>query len=175
MKLRLTLCVLALAACTPKLSATPLTLVAEPPPQDGFEQLQVVELDVRGRPGEAAKFAPRLNPPAVVELWASWCAPCRETMPETAAAVERIGEGSVQWLPVSLDEDPEAARAFLDSIALHPVPLVAVDVDAWRTQLGISELPVLLLVDEHGLVLERFSGVGPDTIPSLEQALVRAR
>lgn len=175
MKLRLPLHVVALAACTPNLAATPLSLVAEPPAQNTFEQLQVVQLDTDGQPGEATEFATHLGGPAVVELWASWCAPCRETMPETADAVERFGGERVQWLPVSLDEDPEAARAFLDSIALQPLSLVAVDVEAWRTRLGISELPVVLLVDEHGLVLERLSGVGPDTIPSLERALARGR
>jgi len=156
-------------------SVPTVALISSVSPRTGFEGLNVVELSREAQPGQPVAFSDRLQRSAVVELWASWCAPCRETMPETAAAVARVGTDEVQWLPVSLDEDPDSAVAFLRSTKLDTTPLLAASSETWREQLGISGLPLLLVVDPQGVVLDRIVGVGPDTSASLERALQHAR
>lgn len=53
-----------------------------------------------------------LGRPTVVNLWASWCAPCRKEMPALQAAAMRY-DRQVRFLGVDTKDSPEAAAAFL--------------------------------------------------------------
>ena len=56
-----------------------------------------------------ARFAGR---PLLINVWASWCAPCVEEMPELARFAEAQGDNGVQVLGIALDA-PDDVRAFL--------------------------------------------------------------
>jgi thiol-disulfide isomerase/thioredoxin len=50
--------------------------------------------------------------PALVNVWASWCPPCREEMPLLAAAERRFG-AQISFVGVDLEDDEGSARGFL--------------------------------------------------------------
>ena len=49
----------------------------------------------------------------LVDIWASWCAPCLEEMPMLDDMAARLKKKGVQVIAVSVDEDRESAQAFL--------------------------------------------------------------
>ena len=53
-----------------------------------------------------------------VDFWASWCAPCRQSLPLYEALHHRLPSDRFQILAVNLDEDSRDAKRFLDR---HPV------------------------------------------------------
>jgi thiol-disulfide isomerase/thioredoxin len=59
--------------------------------------------------------------PVVVNLWATWCEPCRKEMPILQAADERSG-ARVQFLGVNTKERPEWAAEFLQEVKVtYPI------------------------------------------------------
>ncbi len=86
-------------------SAAPLVL-----PQPGdvpFADLETFEGLLTGQQGR----------PVVVNLWASWCPPCRAEMPLLERA-SRDFEGRATILGVVANDDPNSARAFLDELSI---------------------------------------------------------
>ncbi len=65
---------------------------------------------------DAAGFAELLRQvrgtPMVVNLWASWCGPCKEEAPDLAAAADRYGD-RVQFLGVDVQDSRTSAAAFI--------------------------------------------------------------
>jgi thiol-disulfide isomerase/thioredoxin len=132
----------------------------ERPPLPGLE---LVELDGGRATTLAAAAAGR---PAVVNLWASWCAPCRAEMPVLAAAQQR--EPRVAILFVNQGESEAAVRAYLrrEGLGLREVLLDAGS--RLAPAVGTGGLPTTLFYDAQGRRVAAHFGV-------LSDAALRAR
>ncbi|RBY97534.1 TlpA family protein disulfide reductase [Blastococcus sp. TF02-8] len=96
------------------------------------------------------------GPPTLVNLWASWCGPCREEMPLIENASKEYGD-EIRFLGVVTRDDPAVAADFASAIgAAYPHA-----VDAEGTLLdsvGVPGLPVTLGIDPTGRVVARQVG-----------------
>lgn len=86
--------------------------------------------------------------PVVVNLWASWCGPCRAEMPVLAAAQQR--ETGVRFLFVNQGEPARAVQAWLqrEGLPLHDVWLDPAS--AFGPAVGSRGLPTTLFLDAQG-------------------------
>ncbi|HVV28590.1 MAG TPA: DsbE family thiol:disulfide interchange protein [Rhizomicrobium sp.] len=106
---------------------------------------------------------------SVVNVFASWCAPCR-TETGQLAALSKVPGVSLYGL-VQKDK-PEAARAFLDEVG-NPFARIARDDDGRASiEWGVYGVPETYVVDGRGIV--RFKYVGPLTDAVLGQQVMPA-
>ena len=92
--------------------------------------------------------------PMLVNLFASWCAPCRIEHPQLMALKER----GIAVVGVAYKDDPVATRAFLDELG-DPFTMVLVDREGRAgLDLGVSGVPETFAVDAMGRVVAKASG-----------------
>ena len=94
--------------------------------------------------------------PVLVNLWASWCAPCREEMPLLQDASERYGD-RIGFLGVNTEDPPSAAASLLADLGVTYASVVDRD-RRLLEELAAPGLPVTLAVAEDGRVLARQVG-----------------
>ena len=109
------------------------------------ERLPDVTLQPLGR-GAAVDLA-HVRGPMVINLWASWCAPCRDELPHYQAFAKKYA-GQVDVLGVDWQETRTDAAKKLARDTGVTYPLVADPEGRLRTQV----LPKLILVDRDGQV-----------------------
>ncbi len=102
-----------------------------------------------------AEVGPR---PALLELWASWCLPCREQAAIVADLGDDLEEIGVDVFAVNQGEKRKLVEAFL---AEHPshAPVLLDPYQRLASQLGVDELPTLVLVGAEGRVLATAVGL----------------
>ncbi len=108
--------------------------------------------------------------PTLVNLWASWCAPCRTEMPLLQASHERAGE-AVRFLGVNVSDERSSALNFL-AVAGISYPQAVDPTNLLPSQLGSQGLPVTIVVDAAGSVVYRKIGQLSET--DLQEALASA-
>ena len=112
--------------------------------------------------GQTVRVADLRGPVTVVNLWATWCAPCRTEMPTLAALQRAYGDRGLRVVPISLDTrggEPDARR-FLASqapLAFFHDPVMATYNSIRPRPLG---LPVTLVYDASGRERARLVGDG---------------
>ncbi len=95
--------------------------------------------------------------PMVINLWATWCGPCRQEAPYLAEVSAGAGPG-VRFLGVDVaDPDAEAAMEFAAASGWH-YPQVADPDRRLTAELGIAGLPQTLIVGSDGTILARHAG-----------------
>ncbi len=95
----------------------------------------------------------------VVNLWATWCAPCVEEMP-TLAALQRAFEGRLRVIPISVDSEGDLDRAREKLAELSGGDLLFYG-DVTRGVLfdvRATGMPVTIIYDRSGVELARLSG-----------------
>lgn len=125
--------------------------------------------------GERAALRERLaqvkGHPAVVNVWASWCGPCRAEMPAFQRLHERWQQQGVRFVGLS-SEAPEVSSRFGQELGItYPLWTGGEQVGELSRRLGnhLSVLPHTVIVDPSGAVLEQ--RVGPYTETELEGRL----
>jgi thiol-disulfide isomerase/thioredoxin len=113
-----------------------------------------------GRPVTLASYAGR---PLLVNLWASWCVPCRTEMPRLEAASRRLGS-SASVVGVSTDRDHAALQAAARRAGVSYPLLIDPQAKA-QDALAPSGLPASYLFDAHGrLVASHQGALSPSTL-----------
>jgi thiol-disulfide isomerase/thioredoxin len=98
--------------------------------------------------------------PAIVNLWASWCAPCIREMPGLDAFARQQGANGVHVVGIALD-DVDAVRAFLRARPVgYPILIDAAGPADAGVRLGNTRgvLPYSVLVDADGRIVKRWAG-----------------
>jgi thiol-disulfide isomerase/thioredoxin len=99
----------------------------------------------------------------LVNLWATWCAPCREEMPALDELQKDMGSERFEVVAISVDRgDIEKPKGFLDEIGIEALNFyrdnsMGVFNDLKRKGIGLG-LPVTVLVDEDGCAIAQMNG-----------------
>jgi thiol-disulfide isomerase/thioredoxin len=136
-----------------------------PQPATGSGLLPDVTLECIGAIGSHETVALRRlgGVPTVVNLWASWCQPCRTEMPTLQAAAAAAG-GRVRIIGVNTKDAAEAARATL-SVTGATFPSLADPAAKVRSGVGSNFMPTTLFVTADGHIA--FRKLGPMTAAEL--------
>jgi thiol-disulfide isomerase/thioredoxin len=116
--------------------------------------LRLAAPDLEGRRVDVGAEAGRVR---VVELWASWCEPCREALPALDRLAAELGPRGLSVYAVSLDEDAAPLAAFLREVPVR-LPVLWDRSGEASGALGARRLPTTLVVDRGGRVRRTHEG-----------------
>jgi peroxiredoxin len=123
--------------------------------------------DVEGRQQAMAQWRGKV---VVVNFWATWCAPCREEMPEFVKAQTEFGEKGLQFVGVAVDQ-ADKTREFAKEMGLnYPILVGGLGAMQLSKTLGnsVMALPFTVVVDRKGQVAYTQLGVlRPDKLRSI--------
>ncbi len=102
-----------------------------------------------------------------VDFWASWCGPCRQSLPLYEALKERLPADRFQILAVNLDEERKDAENFLKR---HPVSYTVLFDPAGNSarDWSVLAMPSSYLVDSHGRLAYIYIGFEASHIRKIE-------
>jgi peroxiredoxin len=138
---------------------------------------RLLALPRQGQPAPAFKVVTTSGQPVsmdnyqghvlVVDFFATWCQPCRNSISHLVRMNQKYGKQGLQILGMSADEDGE--RVVTPFAAEHhinyPVALAGETViDAF----GVGSIPVMIVIDKKGKVAEVFRGYSDEIANSME-------
>jgi cytochrome c biogenesis protein CcmG/thiol:disulfide interchange protein DsbE len=135
-------------------SKVPSALIGRPAPVFALEPLS--GLTQGGQPVPGLASADLKGRVTLVNIWASWCAPCRQ---EHATLVELARNPAIRVVGINYKDNPENARRFLGSLG-NPFAAVGVD-PAGRAAFdwGVYGVPETFVVGPDGTI--RYKHIGP--------------
>ncbi|EFI53097.1 TlpA disulfide reductase family protein [Afipia sp. 1NLS2] len=134
------------------LSAIGITPIAPPKPVPTFSFVDEA--------GHTFRLADLKGRAVLLNLWATWCAPCREEMPSLDRLQAKLGGARLQVLAVSIDrQGVSVVRPFYRDLGLHSLGIDLDPSGRAPSVFGIEGLPATLLIDAQGREIGR--KVGP--------------
>lgn len=112
-----------------------------------------------GPDGKEARFSDFKGKPLLVNLWATWCAPCVVELPSLQKLKDQYGD-KMQVIAVSVDagKDEKAISSFLEKRGIGDFAAYSDKDSALSRKVNIRGLPTSFLVGRDGLILYRFEG-----------------
>ena len=138
------------------------------------ERKPVADLEFQDAGGKSLKISDWKGRVVLINLWATWCAPCRKEMPDLAELQKELGSKDFEVVAISVDrKGVEASSVFLketgaDSLKLYIEPTTAIVND-----LQAIGLPATVLIDRQGNEIGRLLGPADWASPEAK-ALIKA-
>lgn len=128
------------------------------PPCFGAEPSRLPVVPLVNLDGTRGDIDMWLGRPLVLNIWATWCAPCRSEMPSLQRLEALVAPAGIRVVALSLDTDRNLVREFVLKYGLgFPVGIAAAPHEAGPL-LGAAALPLTLYVDADGRIAGRHLG-----------------
>ncbi len=108
----------------------------------------------------------------ILDFFATWCQPCRLSIPHLVEMNQKYGKQGLQVLGLSVDEDGErVVKAFTDEFRVnYPLALVG---DSTTVDFGVRSVPIMYVIDKKGKIAEVYRGYSHEMARSLELTIKR--
>lgn len=109
----------------------------------------------------------------LLDFWATWCEPCRMSMPALQKALDRFGKAGFEILSLNQGEGREQAQHFMDDHG-YTFHVLLDSGTAVASQYGVDGIPTTVLIDKKGIVRRitvGYSGDGDKLQKAVENLL----
>lgn len=132
------------------------------------------EAQLRGLFGTKKKFSDYLGKPLIINVWASWCVPCRAEMGSLQRLSHRYGGKQLNVIGISTDDDFDAAASYISQSKITFENYIDSKVFL-ENMLGANAIPLTVFVDAKGRVLEKVHGARewdhPESVKAIGELL----
>ena len=132
--------------------------------------LRVPDLSFQDATGKQLTLEHWRGRTVLLNLWATWCVPCRKEMPALDALQQRLGGPAFEVVTVNVDKESKAADKFLADVKSQ----LTVIYDPTGTLPKLYELKVMpssFLYGRDGRLRERHEGFHPNDVPVLDSLI----
>ena len=128
---------------------------------------------LQGLNGSSQHLSAFRGSPLIINVWASWCGPCREEMASLERLAWREREQYFVIIGISTDDFADRAQGLLKKTNSTISQFIDTDLQM-EHMLGASRLPLTVLIDANGRVLEKIYGArqwdGADALRLIDEA-----
>lgn len=131
------------------------------------------DVDMDGLNGNNKKFSDYLGKPLIINMWASWCPPCRAEMGSLIRLAERNDGKQFTIIGISTDDYRDRAEAFIKEASITFDNFIDHNLQLEK-MLGAKTLPLTILVDGNGHILVKVDGAREWDSPKIVAAIEKA-
>jgi peroxiredoxin len=111
--------------------------------------------DLSGKTVRLADFRGKV---VLLDLWATWCSPCREEIPDFVELQTRYAERGFTLVGIALDEEgAKVVKPFAQQVGIN-YPIVIGNTGVSAAYGGVQALPTAFLIGRDGRILQAFVG-----------------
>jgi len=118
---------------------------------------QLPEAYMTNLAGGVGKLSSFRGKPLLINVWASWCGPCRNEMGAIERLAQRYGGKEFNIIGISTDDDRAAAEKFINTSKVSFLNFIDKNL-LLENMLGADRLPLTVLVDADGRVIKKIAG-----------------
>ena len=156
------------AAPPPAGSAAPSRVAPPPPPTVVTLPASVTDAEMEAVSGGPIKLSKYAGKVLVINLWATWCGPCRLEVPELVKLHKEYRAQGLEVIGLSTEEPEESAdkvKRFVQDFDIdYRVGWATADVAITLMQ-GTGSIPQSFVIGRDGRVIKRFIGFNPQNTP----------
>lgn len=105
-----------------------------------------------------------------LDFWASWCTPCRKSLPALNMLRQELSEQGFEVLAINLDESPEEGLEFLQEIPVD-YPTLFDNAETAATY-QLRGMPTAYLIDREGNLRAQHVGFNSQDVPEIRAAIL---
>jgi thiol-disulfide isomerase/thioredoxin len=125
------------------------------------------EFSLKTLTGEEFSLAKNKGKTLLIDFWATWCAPCRESIPHLVHLHKTYRGQGFEVVGLSMDKgDPKTVEQFVRSLDI-PYP-IAIAPDEIARAYGVNGLPTTILIDKEGKIREKIVGFNTTIAKKIE-------
>jgi tetratricopeptide (TPR) repeat protein len=128
-------------------------------PRRGREKF-APEFEVSTLHGQLVSLKQLAGRVVVMDFWATWCPPCRASVPELKELTRKYPSEKLVVLSVSADDDDHVWREFVSKKNMDWTQYRDSD-HKMRDMFGVHSFPTYLVIDGDGIIKERITGLNP--------------
>jgi cytochrome c biogenesis protein CcmG/thiol:disulfide interchange protein DsbE len=129
-------------------------------------------LELTAPDGRTARLADFRGQVVLVDIWASWCAPCKSSFPSLDALYRELHPRGLEVLAVNVDERRRDAEAFL-SVHPHEMQVFLDPRGRAPEAFGADAMPSSFLIDRSGKIRFRHAGYTATTAEAYREEISR--
>jgi peroxiredoxin len=130
---------------------------------------------LEGLDGKSISLADLKGKVIVLDFWATWCGPCRLSLPHLDKLYQAQKEKGLQVFALDQQEGKDEVEAFVKKTGLT-VPVLLDSEGKVGNQYGVTGIPQTVVIGKDGKIAKIFVGFDPDSSPAeLEKAVEAAK